>query len=318
MTTPIARLIKGTRTLDLQSGRYGLRTDFNPPPYLAAPLFAEGTSANRNGAIKVDETPVNRTFKFTVNITGNSNAEIRRGIADTKLKIEDLNTKKYLTPEQKAELDSLNQTLKDQQTAYDENATAHEKATARIVFGFVQQQMAADGLSADEILALADIGKAWGIYDQKTADTLKAVTLSVQKHGADSKAILEDLDKAVTDLPNYKDFTYNIIVNGTVPYGAEPPGGVGGSGNAYSSGGGNGSYGGAQAAGGDYWVTSPTWFLAGEAGPERATFTPQGQTTNMGGITINVNGASDPRAVAQEVSRIIAAQTRAVLQSGKR
>jgi len=82
MTTPIARLIKGTRTLDLQSGRYGLRTDFNPPPYLAAPLFAEGTSANRNGAIKVDETPVNRTFKFTVNITGNSNAEIRRGIAD--------------------------------------------------------------------------------------------------------------------------------------------------------------------------------------------------------------------------------------------
>lgn len=32
-----------------------------------------------------------------------------------------------------------------------------------------------------------------------------------------------------------------------------------------------------QAAGGDYLVTRPTLFLAGEAGPERATFTPQGK-----------------------------------------
>jgi hypothetical protein len=31
-------------------------------------------------------------------------------------------------------------------------------------------------------------------------------------------------------------------------------------------------WGGAQAAGGDYYVTRPTWFLAGEAGPERASF----------------------------------------------
>jgi DNA-binding transcriptional regulator YiaG len=32
------------------------------------------------------------------------------------------------------------------------------------------------------------------------------------------------------------------------------------------------AYGGAQAEGGDYWVTKPTLFLAGEAGPERASF----------------------------------------------
>lgn len=35
-------------------------------------------------------------------------------------------------------------------------------------------------------------------------------------------------------------------------------------------------YGGAQAAGGDYWVTKPTLFLAGERGSERATFSPSG------------------------------------------
>lgn len=75
-------------------------------------------------------------------------------------------------------------------------------------------------------------------------------------------------------------------------------------------------YGGAQASGGDYMVTKPTWFLAGEAGPERATFTPQGSTTNMGGITINVSGAGDPRAVAAEVSRILAAQARGGRSAG--
>jgi hypothetical protein len=37
--------------------------------------------------------------------------------------------------------------------------------------------------------------------------------------------------------------------------------------------------GGAQAAGGDYMVSKPTLFLAGEAGAERATFTPIGQKT---------------------------------------
>lgn len=51
----------------------------------------------------------------------------------------------------------------------------------------------------------------------------------------------------------------------------------------WPSGGGRGGetggdyFGGAQAAGGDYWVTKPTWFLAGEAGAERATFTPAGK-----------------------------------------
>lgn len=82
MTTPIARFIKGTYTLNLQSGRYQLGRDFEPPPYAAVPLLASGTSANKSGATKVDETPVNRSFSFSVNITGGSSAEIRRGLSD--------------------------------------------------------------------------------------------------------------------------------------------------------------------------------------------------------------------------------------------
>jgi hypothetical protein len=47
------------------------------------------------------------------------------------------------------------------------------------------------------------------------------------------------------------------------------------------------------ARGGDFWVTKPTTFLAGEAGPERATFTPAGQgggAETMQPITINLEG----------------------------
>lgn len=43
---------------------------------------------------------------------------------------------------------------------------------------------------------------------------------------------------------------------------------------AGATGGGGAAFGGAQASGGDYVVTRPTWFLAGEAGIERATFRP--------------------------------------------
>jgi hypothetical protein len=43
------------------------------------------------------------------------------------------------------------------------------------------------------------------------------------------------------------------------------------------------TFGGAQASGGDYLVTRPTLFLAGEAGPERASFTPQGRASASSG-----------------------------------
>jgi len=44
-----------------------------------------------------------------------------------------------------------------------------------------------------------------------------------------------------------------------------------------------------QALGGDYMVTKPTLFLAGEAGPERATFTPQGKGRQTSGGSAQSN-----------------------------
>jgi len=66
-----------------------------------------------------------------------------------------------------------------------------------------------------------------------------------------------------------------------------------------------------QAAGGDYLVNEPTTFLAGEAGPERATFTPLNGGGGAAGVVItnnfNITG-SDPRAIAEEVKKVIMAQ----------
>ena len=56
----------------------------------------------------------------------------------------------------------------------------------------------------------------------------------------------------------------------------------------------------------DTTVTGPTMFLAGEAGRERVTITPEGKTGTIGrpiAPTINIYGATDPTAAAQAVKR---------------
>ena len=81
----------------------------------------------------------------------------------------------------------------------------------------------------------------------------------------------------------------------------------------------NGIFGGGQAAGGDYMVTSPTLFLAGDAGPERATFTPKGKAGARSGgntyVTVHIatlNGTDEQaaRMVAGRVGAILAQQQR--------
>jgi TP901 family phage tail tape measure protein len=86
----------------------------------------------------------------------------------------------------------------------------------------------------------------------------------------------------------------------------------------------NWAFGGGQAAGGDYMVTRPTLFLAGEAGPERATFTPQGKAAPGGGglhLVVNIgnlNGTDEQaaRMVAGRVGQLIRQQQLAVAVTG--
>jgi hypothetical protein len=50
------------------------------------------------------------------------------------------------------------------------------------------------------------------------------------------------------------------------------------------------------AAGGDWMVRKPTLFLAGEAGPERATFTPVGKQGPMGTVNVYIGTVTTPNA----------------------
>lgn len=115
-----------------------------------------------------------------------------------------------------------------------------------------------------------------------------------------------------------------IIVKLTIMYALESAMGLGGLGSiAGKIGGslypGNAAFAGPQATGGDYMVSQPTLFMAGEAGPERATFTPLSQMGGGGGgggqnqigpIQVVVNGVQDPSAIADKVGQAIAMRIR--------
>lgn len=79
---------------------------------------------------------------------------------------------------------------------------------------------------------------------------------------------------------------------------------------------------GGQAVGGSTTVDTPTLFMAGEAGPEIATFTPMGSTAGsalsgggggniqIGSVVTNVNGVTNPDQIAQQVGMKIIQQIR--------
>jgi len=113
----------------------------------------------------------------------------------------------------------------DLKATYDANAKAHEEATARIVFGFIQQKVTADGVQDGEIKFLADIGVAWGIYDKKTADVLASVDDALTEHGLNSGLVLAALNQRIADLPNEKLINIEVRTSYTM-FGAEPGGGA--------------------------------------------------------------------------------------------
>src|SRR3990167_9468183 len=84
MTTPVVKLIKGARTLDLNDrSKYRLGSDFVPPSINSEPDFAQGSSANLyDGASLVSRRAANRGWSFSVNVIAASENEMARAIAD--------------------------------------------------------------------------------------------------------------------------------------------------------------------------------------------------------------------------------------------
>lgn len=82
-TTPTIKLIRGARKLDLTSGRYRVSRDFSPPPVQQVTTVASGTSANRTGnVIAVDRRAKTRTWSWSIDVYGDTEAEVRRGLSD--------------------------------------------------------------------------------------------------------------------------------------------------------------------------------------------------------------------------------------------
>jgi hypothetical protein len=220
----------------------------------------------------------------------------------------------------------------------EENREAHQEATARIVFGFIMQKAAAEGFKNLSITELAEIGKAWGIYDETTADALAAVDKAVSEHGATAESVINAVGSAIIALPTEKSFTYRVIVDNpsNLSLGSEDFGGAGESGaspvtpivptpetqNKPVAGGGF-------ARGGSFTVpgsgSGDRPYLVSLTPGERVDVTPIGKRQSgdgtmikieKGAIVINGDGKT-ARAVAEEVMTEVAAKARALSAAGR-
>ena len=148
-----------------------------------------------------------------------------------------------------------------------ENADEFDLQNKRIMLGYIERQLTADGTLTDtELQWLLEKGVAWGIYSQTVIDeTAKAIEEA------------NKLTEAINTIPSERTFLMSVMVQG-----ADAIGGLG-------AGFGEDLWGGGKALGGS--VSAGTSYLVGEHGPER--FTP---STN-GTITPNSAGA-DSRIIA--------------------
>ena len=74
----IAKFKHGGKTLDLTAAPYTLGLDFMPPALNMSINWAEGTSANRGGAVRKGERYNNRSWSFSVRVMGASEMECQR------------------------------------------------------------------------------------------------------------------------------------------------------------------------------------------------------------------------------------------------
>lgn len=141
--------------------------------------------------------------------------------------------------------DPLKAKLKDIDAEYQKLSDSIAKEAPEEIMGVIEAQ---------ERAALADLAVQREVVENelkaaetKVLDTASAIRVGIEK-------LFKDPIRVMFDLSNFP-----------------------------QTGGGGGAYGGAMAEGGSGIVNRPTWFLAGEAGPERYNFTPMGSGGSGGG-----------------------------------
>lgn len=158
--------------------------------------------------------------------------------------------------------------ISDQAAALDIVMGSMKEVTQEMLF-----QKAAQGLDADAAL---ELGRAMGMIDETSYTVLFSLEQTRQKYDENADGLIDATEAAagyiaqIEALSKRLDILNGKVANVEVRYTEH-----------YSSAGGlyrpTEMTAIAQAEGGDWIVNEPTLFLAGEAGTERATFTPVGQ-----------------------------------------
>lgn len=235
-------------------------------------------------------------------------ADLQEKASGLRDRITELESKKYLTPDQKTELDGLQTELEDVQTQIYDAGEEAEKAGKKIVFNLLTAKLSADGLTDAEFNLLIQTGKTFGLIDEKSADSALAIN-GLNQEFADGNIPLGTYQRyieSIMALPQV--MSKEVWVKWVEESGYGKGGGGGGGKNKEWT-----------ALGGEYLVTKPTWFMIGEAGPERATISPLGYDSkgsvqsltplaNMGGGPTVVQVFIDGRMVSESIARGLAAQ----------
>ena len=258
-------------------------------------------------------------------------ADVRDRMGEVQTKIDELNGMEYLTSEQQTELDGLKQDQVDLQTEFANNATAHEEATNRILFGIAQQQLAMSGLDPSvQLGVLKELADRFGIVDIATQQANVAYeTLTSATNAGNAKNLAEAMDyirgaaddgeisvldlNTALDILNGKQVFTKIYVDtyhqDFYTEAAQTPSNLPGQRNEPIM----------NAGGIDTWFSQPTWLLVGEAGLEHVKATPAGGTDSKGGegnTFITVYGGNDPLAVYEMVTQAMDAKMRANERAG--
>lgn len=82
----------------------------------------------------------------------------------------------------------LNDKIEENSNAIEENARKHQEANQKIIFGYISQELAADGLTEQETTGLLALGVKWGIY----SDTIIAEATTARNEANAILAGIED------------------------------------------------------------------------------------------------------------------------------
>lgn len=259
---------------------------------------------------------------------------LRQKQKDLRQEIDLLESKRYLTKEQKQQLQDMKDEYGEAGQAMRQLANEHEEAMKRMAFNMLSERAASDGLTENELANLTEIGKAWGLYDDKTAEVINAINSNMGQLDTENPSMLLDLLRSILGLPADKTFRF------TVEYrqdGGVPPGlgdvGLGGDAplNPVEDTDAGGSYDGRRASGGD--VRRGQTVMVGEFGPELfrpamgGTIVPtssdmQDRGGDRQGIVIHQVSiqvmSTDPRQAAYEIESILGDRARLSSVDGTR